>query len=71
MKDYGRGIDPKDLSRIFDKGFTSTTNHQDNAATGMGLYLTKKAAQSLLIHIDVQSELGEGTTFTLNLSKKK
>ena len=46
VKDSGRGIDPKDLSRIFDKGFTSTTNHHDNAATGMGLYLTKKAAES-------------------------
>ncbi len=35
VKDFGRGIDPKDLPRIFEKGFTSTTVHQDNAATGM------------------------------------
>lgn len=63
--DHGRGIDPKDLPRIFDKGFTSTAWHQDSAATGMGLYLAKKAADSLLIHLAVQSQPGSGTTFTL------
>ena len=70
VEDFGRGIDPKDLPRIFDKGFTSTTKHQDNAATGMGLYLAKKAAKPLLIHIDVHSKLGEGTTFTLTFPKR-
>ena len=65
VKDCGRGIDPKDLPRIFDKGFTSTTMHQDHASTGMGLYLANKATQTLLIHIHVKSELGEGTTITL------
>ncbi|MFF2289362.1 sensor histidine kinase [Peribacillus butanolivorans] len=70
VKDSGRGINPKDLSRIFDKGFTSTTNHRDNAATGMGLYLTKNAAESLFISIDVKSELGTGTTVTLTFPKR-
>lgn len=42
VKDCGRGIDPKDVPRIFDKGFTSTTDHHDQASTGMGLYLAKK-----------------------------
>ncbi|KRF59606.1 histidine kinase [Bacillus sp. Soil768D1] len=70
VKDSGRGIDPKDLSRIFDKGFTSTTNHRDNAATGMGLYLTRNAAESLFISIDVKSELGTGTTVTLTFPKR-
>lgn len=70
IQDYGRGIDPKDLPRIFDKGFTSTTLHKDSAATGMGLYLAQKAADSLLIRIDVVSEPGEGTVFTLYFPKK-
>lgn len=70
VKDSGRGIDPKDLPRIFDKGFTSTTNHRDTAATGMGLYLTKNAAESLFISIDVKSELGTGTTITLTFPKR-
>ncbi|PGY07722.1 sensor histidine kinase [Bacillus sp. AFS031507] len=70
VEDFGRGIDPKDLPRIFDKGFTSTAKHQDNAATGMGLYLAKKAAKPLLIKIDVHSKLGVGTTFTLIFPKR-
>ncbi|AIM16916.1 sensor histidine kinase [Neobacillus sedimentimangrovi] len=70
IKDYGRGIDPKDLPRIFEKGFTSTTAHQDRASTGMGLYLAQKAAEPLRIHIHVDSILGEGTTFTLTFPKK-
>lgn len=70
IKDLGRGIDPKDMPRIFDKGFTSTIKHQDPAATGMGLYLNKKAAKSLHITINVYSKLSEGTTFTLTFPKK-
>ncbi|SDZ25533.1 two-component system, OmpR family, bacitracin resistance sensor histidine kinase BceS [Evansella caseinilytica] len=70
VKDSGRGIDSKDISRIFEKGFTSTAKERENTATGMGLYLAKKAAQPLLIHIDVQSQAGAGTTFTLIFPRK-
>lgn len=70
IRDCGRGIDPKDLPRIFNKGFTSTLKHQDRSATGMGLYLTKKAADSLYIKIHVQSKPGEGTTFILLFPKQ-
>ncbi|MGG4501227.1 sensor histidine kinase [Paenibacillus polymyxa] len=70
VQDFGRGIDPRDIPRIFEKGFTSTTQHSDHTSTGMGLYLTKKAAQSLLIHIDVHSKPNTGTTFTLLFPKR-
>lgn len=70
IQDAGRGIDPKDMPRIFDKGFTSTTSHQDSAATGMGLYLTQKVADALLIRIQVESRPGIGTTFTLIFPKR-
>lgn len=70
IQDAGRGIDPKDMPRIFDKGFTSTTSHQDSAATGMGLYLTQKVADALLIRIQVESRPGIGTTFSLIFPKR-
>lgn len=70
ITDAGRGIDPKDLPRIFDKGFTSTTNHSDQSSTGMGLYLAKKVAQPLQIQIEAESTLHVGTTFTLTFSKR-
>ncbi|MCP3027123.1 sensor histidine kinase [Halobacillus sp. A5] len=69
VTDSGRGIDTRDQPRIFDKGFTSTSQHQDNAATGMGLYLAKKAASPLKISLDVQSKPGHGSTFTLTFPK--
>lgn len=70
ITDFGRGIEKKDLPRIFEKGFTSTSNHNDYGATGMGLYLAKKIADGLFIHIDVQSKFHEGTTFTLTFPKR-
>lgn len=70
VKDSGRGIDPRDMPRIFDKGFTSTAKHQDHAATGLGLYLTKKAAKPLLLQIDVHSVWGEGTIVSLTFPQK-
>lgn len=70
IKDSGRGIDERDLPRIFDKGFTSTTQHHDQASTGMGLYLARKAANSLHINISADSKLHDGTTFTLLFPSK-
>ncbi|WP_096199984.1 sensor histidine kinase [Bacillus sp. FJAT-45350] len=70
VADNGRGIDPRDVPRIFDKGFTSTSKHQDQHATGMGLYLARKAATPLGIYISVRSTVGRGTTFTLTFSKE-
>ncbi|MFP7493134.1 sensor histidine kinase [Terribacillus saccharophilus] len=69
IQDQGIGIDAKDLPRIFDRGFTSTIQH-DKAATGMGLYLTQKAAEPLKIKIDVASDLGKGTRITLTFPKR-
>ncbi|SDB92284.1 sensor histidine kinase [Shouchella lonarensis] len=68
--DCGRGIDAKDLPRIFEKGFTSTKNHQEHAATGMGLYLAERVAKPLLIHMDVTSQVDQGTTVTLTFPKE-
>src|SRR5699024_7680061 len=38
IQDTGKGIAEKDIPRIFEKGFTSTLDTRDQAATGMGLY---------------------------------
>ncbi|PID01828.1 histidine kinase [Sporosarcina sp. P2] len=70
IEDVGQGIASKDLPRIFDKGFTGTANHQHHAATGMGLYLAKQVAESLLITTEVESTVGEGTRFSLIFAKE-
>ncbi|MCR8849899.1 sensor histidine kinase [Rossellomorea sp. SC111] len=70
IQDFGRGIDSRDLPRIFEKGFTSTIDHNDHSSTGMGLYLTKRVSESLLISIDIESKRGEGTRITLTFPEK-
>ncbi|MUV36429.1 Histidine kinase [Lentibacillus sp. JNUCC-1] len=70
IQDFGRGIGKQDLPRIFDRGFTNTTAHYDERATGMGLYLAKQAADALHIDIHVTSKLMEGTRFTLTFPNK-
>ncbi len=70
IKDCGIGIETQDLPRIFEKGFTSTANHQNHHATGMGLYLAKKAADTLHIRMEVNSLPQTGTVFSLTFPKK-
>ncbi|WP_027963755.1 sensor histidine kinase [Halalkalibacillus halophilus] len=70
ITDYGRGIKAEDLPRVFEAGFTSTSDHGDMRATGMGMYLTKEAANAMDIAIDITSIYGEGTTITLTFPKK-
>lgn len=69
VTDYGRGIKEKDAGRIFESGFTSTSDHDDDQSTGMGLYLTKEVCDVLGINIDVQSVYGEYTTITLTFNQ--
>ncbi|MCJ0970949.1 sensor histidine kinase [Mammaliicoccus sciuri] len=65
IQDFGRGIKVRDLPRIFERGFTSTTNRRESTATGMGLYLVKEITEGLSIKVNVKSTYGEGTTVLL------
>lgn len=65
IQDEGIGIEAKDLIRIKEKGFTSTTHHQEQAASGMGLYLADKVAEALHMELLIESEVKRGTTITL------
>ncbi|WP_042478623.1 sensor histidine kinase [Bacillus ndiopicus] len=62
IKDMGPGIRPEDLPRIFKKSYTGTIGRETNIATGMGLYLAKRAATSLGVLLYVDSIYGQGTT---------
>ena len=71
VTDTGMGIAPEDLPRIFEKGFTGYHGRADKKATGLGLYLCKQTADKLGIRISVRSEVGKGSTFSLNLRKER
>lgn len=62
ITDTGIGIQTEDIPRIFDKGFTGYNGRLDKKSTGIGLYLCKTTLSKLSHQIDVQSEVGKGTT---------
>jgi len=60
INDNGSGIPEENISRIFEPYFTSKTN-----GFGLGLAATWNILQSHRATIDVNSQLGEGTSFIL------
>ncbi|WP_342535191.1 sensor histidine kinase [Lysinibacillus sp. FSL K6-1151] len=65
IKDVGIGIPLEDLPRIFQKSYTGTAGRESSQSTGMGLYLASNAARKIGIRIYVQSNVGDGSLFTL------
>ena len=59
IKDYGIGIVPQDIDRIFDKGFTGINGRKRTKSTGMGLYISKKILNKLSHDINVASTPNE------------
>ena len=65
IKDNGSGIDKELLTRIFDPYFTTK-----NEGTGLGLSNVRKILEAHGGSIEVTSERGTGTVFSLYLPKK-
>ena len=71
IADTGIGIDPADLPRIFDNGYTGLNGRYDMKASGIGLYLCRCIADMLGITFTAVSELGKGSVFMLDLTESK
>ncbi|MDU5109706.1 MAG: sensor histidine kinase [Clostridium sp.] len=67
ISDTGIGIAEEDIHRIFEKGFTGYNGRADKKSTGLGLYLCKRAANKISHKIYVESEVGKGSTFFIDL----
>lgn len=64
ISDTGEGIAPKNMSRIFDPGFTTKGV---GVGTGLGLSICYKIVTAHRGSIDVSSTLGKGSTFTVTI----
>lgn len=65
IEDNGIGISQKDLSRVFDKGFTGENGRMTARSTGMGLYLCKKLCEKMGLGISIASIQGCGTAVSI------
>jgi anti-sigma regulatory factor (Ser/Thr protein kinase) len=65
VADQGRGIDPADHERIFDRFVRLTP--EDNNGSGLGLYISRRLARAMGGDITVESALGRGARFKLTL----
>jgi two-component system sensor histidine kinase BaeS len=64
VADSGAGIPAEELARIFDPGVRLDP---EQPGMGLGLYVARAVAEAHGGTLDVESALGEGTTFTLSL----
>lgn len=64
FQDTGSGIGPENMKRLFEPGFTTK---DAGLGTGLGLSISRRIAQDHKGTIEVESEVGKGSTFTLRL----
>ena len=65
IKDYGVGINEKDVGRVFEKGFTGDNGRKFGKSTGIGLYLCKKLCEKLGLGLYIDSKENYGTKVTI------
>ena len=66
IEDTGIGIRKEDLPRIFEKGYTGYNGRIEKKSTGIGLYLSRRAADKLSHKLSVTSEIGTGSKFYID-----
>lgn len=66
VTDYGRGIDKHYKDKVFDKYFQIPGSNK--SGTGLGLAISKEFIEAQNGTITVESELGLGSTFSINMN---
>ncbi len=69
VMDHGCGMDQKTVARIFDKLFQGDTSHAAEGF-GLGLPMVKKIVELHHGRLTVESSVGQGTTFIIELPVK-
>ena len=67
VQDHGIGMPSNVMSNLFQKFYRSHRSRETVAGTGIGLYISKAIVESHGGSINVRSEDGHGSTFTISL----
>lgn len=68
IKDNGMGISKENQNKIFDMFYRVSEN---SVGSGLGLYLVKEIVEKLDGKIEVESEVGIGTAFSIHIPNKQ
>ncbi|HPI38961.1 MAG TPA: ATP-binding protein [Ignavibacteriaceae bacterium] len=72
VKDSGIGLKEQEKNKLFSEFFRAKNEHTKNIhGTGLGLSLVKKIVDSYSGKIEVESEYGKGTEFSVHIPLKK
>ena len=67
VKDTGSGISAEDIPFIFDRFWRGSKSRTERVNSGLGLAIAKQLIHAHHGTIEVQSKIGEGTTFIIEL----
>lgn len=67
VRDYGKGIEAQYKNELFKRYFQVPTDGQHKSGSGLGLSISKDFIEAQQGKIWVESELGEGSTFSFSL----
>ncbi len=71
VSDTGIGIPEEDIPHIWDEFFRAKNAHQEGiTGTGLGLSIVKQYLDRFGGQVEVASQVGKGTTFTVSLRRK-
>lgn len=65
VRDTGTGISPTDQARIFDRFARAANTYRKSEGAGLGLAIVKTIAEAHQGYIELTSQLGVGSTFSL------
>jgi K+-sensing histidine kinase KdpD len=71
ISDTGRGIREADLAHLFEKFYRAQPTEKLASGTGLGLAISKQIVEAHGGKIEVQSQVGVGTTFLVHLPLHK
>ena len=71
VTDQGPGIEPDQLTRIFDRLYSRRRREGEHAGSGLGLAIARAIAQDHGGELSARNNIDRGATFTLTLARQQ